>query len=223
LVVITGTSRGLGRALAEELIRLGHVVCGCARSEGAVVEMTAHHPEPHAFAVVDVSHGAAVQAWADAIMASHGSPDILVNNAALINPNAPLWQVPEEAFSRLIDVNIKGVFLATRAFLPGMIRRGSGVVVNLSSGWGRSVDAAVAPYCASKWAVEGMTRALAEEIPEGLAAVPLNPGVIDTEMLRSCFGASAGDYPSPEEWAIRAAPFILGLGPKDNGRPLTVA
>jgi NAD(P)-dependent dehydrogenase (short-subunit alcohol dehydrogenase family) len=78
-----------------------------------------------------------------------------------------------------------------------MIRRGSGVIVNFSSGWGRSVSAEVAPYCASKWAVERLTRALAEELPSGLAAVPLNPGIINTEMLQSCFGADAQNYPEP--------------------------
>ena len=71
------------------------------------------------------------------------------------------------------------------------------MIVNFSSGWGRSVDAEVAPYCATKWAIEGLTQALARELPPGLCAVPLNPGVIDTDMLRSCFGGSAGGYPQP--------------------------
>jgi NAD(P)-dependent dehydrogenase (short-subunit alcohol dehydrogenase family) len=66
-----------------------------------------------------------------------------------------------------------------------------------------------------------LTQALAQELPDGLAAVPLNPGVIDTDMLRSCFGESAGQHPSPAEWAERAVPFLLALGPKDNGRPLS--
>ena len=104
-----------------------------------------------------------------------------------------------------------------------MIKRGSGVIVNLSSGWGRSTDAEVAPYCATKWAIEGLTQALAQELPPGVAAIALNPGVIDTDMLRSCFGGSASSYPSPQQWAKRAVPFLLKLGPKDNGQPLTVS
>jgi NAD(P)-dependent dehydrogenase (short-subunit alcohol dehydrogenase family) len=80
----------------------------------------------------------------------------------------------------------------------------------------------VAPYCATKWAIEGLTRALAQELPAGLAAIPLNPGIIDTDMLRSCFGGEAGSYPSPNEWAETAVPFLLQLGPKDNGKPLSV-
>ena len=97
------------------------------------------------------------------------------------------------------------------------------MIVNLSSGWGRSTSPEVALYCASKWAIEGLTRALAQELPAGLAAVPVNPGIIDTDMLRSCFGESSSGYPGAEEWARSAVPFFLGLGPADNGKPLTVA
>jgi NAD(P)-dependent dehydrogenase (short-subunit alcohol dehydrogenase family) len=70
-------------------------------------------------------------------------------------------------------------------------------VLNFSSGWGRSADAEVAPYCATKWAIEGLTLALAQELPPGMAAVPLNPGIINTGMLHSCFGDSASSYPTP--------------------------
>jgi len=163
-----------------------------------------------------------VRLWARKVIDGYGPPDLLLNNAAVINQNAPLWQVPGSEFNRVIDVNIKGVANVLRHFLPAMIARQKGVVVNFSSGWGRSTDSEVAPYCATKWAIEGLTRSLAQELPAGLAAIPLNPGVIDTDMLRSCFGGSASAYPSAEQWAKKAAPFLLGLGPGDNGRPLTV-
>src|SRR5262249_24353543 len=149
-------------------------------------------------------------------------PDLLLNNAALINTNAPLWKVPCEEFDYLIKVNILGVANVLRHFLPAMVARKHGMIVNFSSGWGRSTSPEVAPYCASKWAIEGLTQALAQELPQGMAAVALNPGVIDTDMLRSCFGSSAGDYPRPEEWAKEAAPFLLKLGAADNGKSLTV-
>src|SRR5262249_26471818 len=137
------------------------------------------------------------------------------------NRNAPLWQVPAEEFDRVIDVNIKGVANVIRHFVPAMVERKSGVIVNLSSGWGRSTSPEVGPYCATKWAIEGLTRSLAQELPRGMAAVPLNPGIIDTDMLRSCFGGEASGYPSPKQWAERAAPFLLDLGTNDNGKPLT--
>ena len=118
-------------------------------------------------------------------------------------------------------MNLEGVVNVIRHFVPAMVERGSGVIVNFSSGWGRSTDAEVAPYCATKWAIEGLTQALAQELPSGLAAIALNPGIINTEMLQSCFGTSASAYPTPEQWAKKAVPFLLGLGPKHNGRPLT--
>ena len=109
-----------------------------------------------------------------------------------------------------------------RYFVPAMIERSRGVIVNFSSGWGRSTSAGVAPYCASKWAIEGLTRALADELPQGMAAVPLNPGIIDTDMLRVCFGDDAQAYPDATAWAKRAVPLLLELGPQHNGRPMTV-
>jgi NAD(P)-dependent dehydrogenase (short-subunit alcohol dehydrogenase family) len=176
---------------------------------------------PHQFRVVDVANESDVQAWANEVLPA-GAPDLLVNNAAVINPNAPLWEVSAEQFDRVIDVNIKGVANVIRHFVPAMIARGRGVIVNFSSGWGRSVSPEVAPYCATKWAIEGLTQALAEELPAGMAAVPLNPGIINTDMLQSGFGAAANSYPSPQQWAKAAVPFILGLGAAENGQPLSV-
>jgi NAD(P)-dependent dehydrogenase (short-subunit alcohol dehydrogenase family) len=222
LIVITGTTRGLGRALAEGFAGLGHTVVGCGRTAEAVETLRAALGEPHDFAVVDVARADQVRAWADRSLARFGAPDLLVNNAALINRSAPLWEVPAEEFDRIIDVNVKGVAHVLRHVVPAMIARRSGVIVNLSSYWGRSTSPEVAPYCATKWAIEGLTRALAQELPPGLAAVPLNPGIIDTEMLRNTFGGKAASYLGPVEWAQTAVPFLLKLGPKDNGKPLTV-
>jgi NAD(P)-dependent dehydrogenase (short-subunit alcohol dehydrogenase family) len=220
-IVITGVSRGLGRALVEGLAERGHVVCGCARSAEAIAELAHCHASPHDFAVVDVARDAEVRDWAKHVLAG-GPPDLLINNAGIINRNAPLWKVPEEEFSRVVEVNVYGVVNVLRHFVPAMIERGRGVIVNISSGWGRSVSAEVAPYCATKWAVEGLTRALAEELPAGLAAVPLNPGIINTEMLHTCWGNGADSYPDAAAWATRAVPMLLKIGPKNNGQPLSV-
>ncbi len=220
-IVITGVTRGLGRALAEWYIAHGHTVSGCGRSGMEIFELRSVHPEPHNFDAVDVTEVVKVGMWAERILGS-GAPDFLINNAALMHKPAPLWQVPAPEFSKLIDVNIKGVANVIRAFVPAMIEAGHGVIVNLSSGWGRSTSPEVAPYCASKWAIEGLTKSLAQELPGGMAAVPLNPGVINTDMLQKCFGAEAGRHPTAQEWAERAAPFILSLGPKDNGQSLSV-
>jgi NAD(P)-dependent dehydrogenase (short-subunit alcohol dehydrogenase family) len=221
-IVVTGVSRGLGLAMTEEFARRGHVVCGCARSRSQIQVLSGRFHNPHRFDVVDVSDENQVAAWARSICANGGPPDLLLNNAAMINRSAALWEVPGDEFSQLIDVNIKGVFHVLRHFVPAMVERGSGVIVNFSSGWGRSTSPQVAPYCATKWAIEGMTRALADELPYGLAAIPLNPGIIHTQMLDSCFGRHAAEYAKPETWARRAVPFLLELGPDDNGDALAV-
>ena len=182
-VVITGVTRGLGRAMTEEFIRLGHVVFGCGRSEKGIGELRRRFGKSHQFDRVDVASDEQVQAWAKRLLESRRAPDLLLNNAGVINRNAPLWKVSSEEFGQVIDVNIKGVANVIRHFVPVMIERGSGVVVNFSSGWGRSADAEVAPYCATKWAIEGLTAALAQELPAGVTAIALNPGVINTDML----------------------------------------
>jgi len=221
LVVITGVTRRLGRAMAEEFIRLGHTVLGCGRSEGDINQLRLRHGKPHDFSPVSVASNDAVESWAKDLLNSHGPPDLLLNNAAVINANDPLWRISAAEFSFVIDVNVKGVANVIRHFVPARIKRRQGVIVNFSSGWGRSTDAEVAPYCASKWAVEGLTSALAQELPGDLAAVSFNPGIINTEMLQSCFSGSASAYPTAGEWAKSAVPFLLKLGPADNGRQLT--
>lgn len=221
-IVITGVSRGLGLAMAEGFIEHGHTVIGCARSAAAVGKLEQRFGAPHSFATVDVTNDAKVAAWAKRAIKDFGPPDLLVNNAALINKNAPLWKVPAKEFNEVIAVNICGVTNMIRHFVPAMVEQKQGMIVNFSSGWGRSTSPEVAPYCATKWAIEGLTQALAEELPRGMAAVPLNPGIINTDMLRSSFGGEASAYPDPAEWAERAVPFLLAIGPKDNGQPLTV-
>ncbi|MFH2053689.1 MAG: SDR family oxidoreductase [bacterium] len=221
-ILVTGCTRGLGRALVAEFAARGHVALGCGRSESAVATLRAAFSPPHDFAVVDVADHKAVDAWAARLEAEHRSIDLLINNAALMNVPAPLWAVPAAEFGRLMEVNVGGTVNVIRSFVPGMIAAGRGVIANLSSGWGRSVSPEVAPYCASKFAVEGLTRALAQELPRPLAAVAVNPGIIDTDMLRQAWAADAGAYPAADEWAPGAADFFLTLGPKDNGKSLNI-
>jgi NAD(P)-dependent dehydrogenase (short-subunit alcohol dehydrogenase family) len=221
-IVLTGVTRGLGRALLDGFISEGHTVAGCGRSSKAIEELKQMFRAPHRFAVVDVTKDNAVKAWAHSVLGKGEAPDLLINNAAVINRSAPLWELSAEEFDQVTAVNINGVVNVIRHFAPAMVERGTGVIANFSSGWGTSTSPEVAPYCATKFAIEGLTQALAQELPVGMAAVPVNPGIIDTEMLRSCFGESAGAYPTPKEWAQKAVPFFLALGPRHNGQSLTV-
>jgi len=222
VIVVTGATRGLGRSLLSAFAAGGHTIAGCGRSAVHVAELASAFPAPHTFAAVDVADPAQVQTWATDVLAKLGPPDLLINNAALMNTPAPLWEVDAGEFDAMIEVNIKGVFHVIKAFLPAMVRKGSGVIVNLSSGWGRSTAPGVAPYCATKYAIEGMTLALAQDLPRGMAAIPLNPGIIDTDMLRQAWGAGASSFPTPSAWAKKAVPFLLNLSEKDNGKPLSV-
>jgi NAD(P)-dependent dehydrogenase (short-subunit alcohol dehydrogenase family) len=221
-VVLTGATRGLGRALALRLAELGQTVLACGRSGDAIAELRTLLGGAHDAAVVDVADPAAVDAWAVRLLATHPPPDLVIHNAGQINANAPLWEVPVAEFGAVLDTCVKGAFHVARVFLPAMLARGSGVVVHITSGWVRAVSPEIAPYCAATWALEGMTRSLAQELPLGLTAVAVNPGLVHTAFLESCFGRAAQTYPGPERWALRAAPFFLGLGPADNGKSLTV-
>ncbi|NET88265.1 MAG: SDR family oxidoreductase [Kamptonema sp. SIO1D9] len=189
LILITGVSRGLGRAMTEEFIKRGHTVLGCARNEDAIAKLQAKFGSPHDFAAIDVTDDREVKAWSKILLAEYGAPDLLINNAATINNLEPLWQVSATEFDRVIDVNIKGVANVIRHFLPAMIERQSGIVVNFSSGWGRSTSPEVAPYCTTKWAIEGLTRSLAQELPVGMAAITRKTG-----FKASPFSGAEGDF-----------------------------
>ncbi len=200
----------------------GWSVAGLARNPGAVKAVAGELGEGHFFASVDVVEEDEVEVFCSAALREVGAPDLLLNNAAVINDPAPLWEVSAEEFGQVVDVNIKGVANVLRHAVPIMIERGEGVVVNFSSGWGRSTSPEVAPYCATKWAIEGLTEALSSELPGGVAAVALNPGVIDTDMLRSVWGEGAAAYANPEEWANQAVPYLEGLTSSNNGGSLSV-
>lgn len=222
VIVMTGATRGCGRAMVERFIEAGHTVVGCGRSESLVAELRATYGGPHRFDTVDVANDRQVRDWAESVTTAGLVPDLLLNNAALMNQTAPLWEVPAAEFEAVVRVNIIGTANVIRHFVPAMVERERGVIVNFSSGWGRCTAPEVAPYCATKYAVEGLTLALAQELPRGMAAVPLNPGIINTEMLQLCWADGANSYPSPEQWSQRAVPFLLGLGAKDNGKSLNV-
>lgn len=224
-IVLTGSSRGLGRAMASYFAQEGATVLGCGKDADALKKLSTELGPKHDFAVVDVADDAQVQRWAGRIQDQHGAPDLLLNNAAIINRSAPLWELEAGEIEALLRTNILGVTNCIHHFVPGMLTRGRGVIVNFSSGWGRSTSPEVATYCASKWAIEGLTQSLAQDLASSggtVSAVALNPGIIDTRMLRSCLGDSASHYPEPEAWVRSAGPFLLSLGAKHNGRSLDV-
>jgi NADP-dependent 3-hydroxy acid dehydrogenase YdfG len=109
IVLITGVTRGLGRAMVDEFVREGHTVLGCGRSRKAIEQLHRQFGAPHDFSVVDVASDEMVKTWAGRLHSAYGPPDLVLNNAGVINGNARLWEVSEGEFSQVIDVNIKGI------------------------------------------------------------------------------------------------------------------
>jgi len=217
LVCISGCSRGLGRAMALEFASRGWKVAGGARSTDDLETLRNKLQSDHFIDFLDVTDPAGVDSFASRTEEILGVPDLLVNNAGLINRNAPLAEITPEEFSSVLSVNLGGIHNMIRSFVPKMIEKGQGIIANFSSYWGQSTAPEVAPYCATKWGVEGLTRSLAQELPSGLAAVAFNPGVINTDMLQSTFGAEAKNYPNPQDWSVDAVTRLENLDAQDNG------
>ena len=200
-----------------EFASRGWRIAGGARDTQALAELESTLSTEHLLQSMDVTKPGEVDDFAQAIEDILGTPDLLVNNAGLINRNAPMTKVSPEEFSSILAVNLGGIHNMIRAFVPKMEKAGRGIIANFSSYWGQSTAPDVGPYCATKWGVEGLTRSLAQELPCGLAAVAFNPGVINTDMLRSTFGKEAQSYPLPQEWAVDAVTRLENLSLRDNG------
>lgn len=190
-VLITGASRGLGRALAIAMAGDGWPVALCARSSEPLDETAARIRESGGRCLtdtVDVSDAPAVQGWVSRAAAELGGPGVLINNASLLGPRVPLWQHPVEEWKDTIDVNLHGTFITTRAALPLMLEAGEGLVINVSSG------AAIPPrdrwgaYAVSKAAVEAFTLNLAAELKgTGVRANLVDPGAMRTPMRAAAY------------------------------------
>ncbi|XP_022156285.1 NADPH-dependent pterin aldehyde reductase-like [Momordica charantia] len=225
-VLITGVSKGIGRALALELASGGHTIIGCSRDQTKLdslrEELLRSSPAQHLLLNVDVTSNDSVEEFAKIVVENKLVPDIIVNNAAIVNRQGKIWEIDVQDFDNVIDTNIKGTANILRHFIPLMIHNKQGIIVNMSSDAGRNPYKLITPYCASKWGVEGLSKSVAKELPEGMTIVALDPGIINTDMLVSCVGDLASQYQSPRHWASKAATMILDLTTKDNGASLTI-
>jgi NAD(P)-dependent dehydrogenase (short-subunit alcohol dehydrogenase family) len=225
-IVITGVSRGLGRAIAEEFFRLGHNIFGCARTKTQIIELSNIYPTGD-FQAVDVTIDDEVRAWVAYLSERYRAPDFVLNNAAVLNRRAVLWEVTDHDFCSVVDTNLKGIANTVRYFVPWMLHQRRGVILNFSSRWGKQFEERMGAYCASKWAVVALTRVLAEELRStGISTVALNPGIVNTGLLQQYLQESPTQFEaqaiSPVDWARAAAPFILRLRPRDSGKMRTV-
>ncbi|AEA15922.1 MULTISPECIES: SDR family oxidoreductase [Bacillus] len=221
-VIITGVTQGLGRAMVDRFDELGWNIYGCGRSKDKIEELKKQYSKIHDFQVIDVSDSQQVNNWANYILNRHTAPDMIVNNASIVNQNAQLWKITAQEFENVMNVNVNGVVNVIRAFVPTMVARKEGIIINMSSSWGREGEAELAPYCASKFAIEGITKSMALELPHGMAVVALDPGgSISTPMLKSCAPQYINESPTPETWSHKATQYILNITIDKNGDSLT--
>lgn len=221
-VIITGVTQGLGRAMVDRFDELGWNIYGCGRSKDKIEELKKQYSKIHDFQVIDVSDSQQVNNWANYILNRHTAPDMIINNASIVNQNAQLWKITAQEFENVMNVNVNGVVNVIRAFVPTMVARKEGIIINMSSSWGREGEAELAPYCASKFAIEGITKSMALELPHGMAVVALDPGgSISTPMLKSCAPQYINESPTPETWSHKATQYILNITIDKNRDSLT--
>jgi 3-oxoacyl-[acyl-carrier protein] reductase len=182
--LVTGASRGIGRAIARELASQGFVVVGTATTEAGAAAVSAELSEFPGCggAVLDVTDAVAAQALIDRIVAQHGTLHVLVNNAGITRDMLAM-RLKDEDWDAVIDTNLKAVFRMSRAVLRTMMKHRYGRIINITSVVGASGNPGQSNYAAAKAGVAGMTRALAREL--GSRNITVNcvaPGFIETDM-----------------------------------------
>jgi NAD(P)-dependent dehydrogenase (short-subunit alcohol dehydrogenase family) len=224
-VLITGVTSGLGLALAKEFSKQGHTVVGCGRRQETIDVLQHEFGHSHLFSALDVSDDAKVRRWAEQVHAQYDKMDIVINNAAITGVLSTLWESKAEDFAQVLNINVSGTANVIRHFVPHMQAANSGTIVNLSSEWGRTADAYVAAYCASKFAIEGLTKALAKELPSKMVTIALSPLIVWTNSLEKCRHLLLpGEYELgvyPHTWAQFVVPKIMALKRANNGAYFT--
>jgi len=185
VAVVTGGGRGIGAAIAHKLAAMGAVSVICGRNEsllrqtGGEITKGGAKCEPIPCDVTDLR---SVEALAARVEKDFGRTDILVNNAGIGGPGGPLHQMPPDAWDQVMNTNLRGAFYCIRAFAPMMIRSGGGHIINISSLAGKNALPNGATYSASKWALNGLSYSVAEELrAHNIRVSVVCPGSVHTE------------------------------------------
>jgi len=209
--IVTGAARGIGKAIAERLVRDGFVVA-IADLDATAAERASAEIGQAAFAVaMDVTDPASIRQMVASVRAQTGQIHVLVNNAGITGPAAPVVEYADEAWRRVLSVNLDGVFRCCQAVLPHMLERNYGRIVNIASISGKEGNPNMAAYSTSKAGVIGFTKALAKEVvTQGILVNCVTPAVIETDILQQL---------TPEAVKYMIAKIPMGR----TGRPEEVA
>ncbi|WP_204112745.1 SDR family oxidoreductase [Shimia biformata] len=222
-VVITGASRGIGESAARIFAEAGANVALLARSSGDIERIAGEIGENALAIACDVSDAEAVEAAMVATEAKFGGIDILINNAGLIEPISHLASSDPEGWGKVIDINVKGVYYGMRSVIERMKKRGGGSILTISSGAAHGPVEAWSHYCASKAAVNMLTRCVdKEERENGIRAIGLSPGTVATEMQREIKASGINPVSKlewsdhiPPEWPAKCLLWMCGPGGDD--------
>jgi len=204
VALVTGGSRGIGRAVASAYVREGASVVICARDEAelnrAVAEMK-HEGGEITGCAGDVSRIDDVKRMVQTTVRRYGGIHVLVNNAGILGPRVAVAEYPLDSWQEVIRINLTGPFVVTQEVLKVMMPNGQGSIINVSSGVGRFGKARWGAYAVSKFGVEGLTQVLAEELKEsGIRVNSVNPGATRTAMRARAYPAEdPNKLPAPEE------------------------
>ncbi|MGX9352800.1 SDR family oxidoreductase [Shimia sp. W99] len=217
-VIITGASRGIGESAARIFAQAGASVVLTARSTEAIAAI-ADEIGPQAMAIpCDVADYGQVAAMVSATVERFGAVDVLINNAGVVEPIAHLDQSVPDEWGQVIDINLKGVYHGMRAVMPVMERAGGGSILTISSGAAHGPVEAWSHYCASKAAVNMLTRCVDKEARDkGIRAIGLSPGTVATQMQREIKASGINPVSQlewsdhiPPEWPARCLLWMCG-------------
>ncbi|SEJ95145.1 NAD(P)-dependent dehydrogenase, short-chain alcohol dehydrogenase family [Sphingobium sp. AP50] len=190
-VIITAGASGIGLATARRFLASGAQVAVCDVNADAVRQAQEQHPELYGEAF-DISSEEAVEHFVRNVRDAFGGIDTLVNNAGIAGACADIEDIPTEHWVRSFDVNVHGAFYFMRALVPVMKAQGGGAIINISTGSVFTLPVGRADYVASKWAIEGLTRAAAKELgPEGIRVNAIRPGFVNSARMKGILTAKA--------------------------------
>lgn len=215
--LVTGAGRGIGRAVALALAGIGYEIALTARSESELADAAASIRAEGGIAEVfpcDLTEQGAITQLADAVQEKFSPLDLLVNNAGAA-VFKPVWELSAEDWLHSLSINLTSAFLLTRAFLPQMMARRQGRIINISSVTGLKAIDGQAAYCAAKHGLNGLTKSLALELrPYNIAVHAICPGGVDTQMSREAMPhRDKTGWMTPEDVA-QTVLYLVSLSPR---------